>query len=275
MNETYRECLEAANFISQRLDASGAIGLVLGSGLGELGNEIENPVSIDYKDIPNFPSTSVPGHAGKLICGTLNGTKVLCMQGRFHFYEGYSMDIVAMPTRVMKLLGVKALILTNAAGGCNKTFKPGTLMFIDDFINFMGDNPLYGENLTEMGPRFPDMTKAIDPAYNELAKKCAKDLGIETRSGVYMGFRGPNFETPAEIRMARVLGADAVGMSTVPETILAVHAGLKVLAISVISNMAAGVTDAPLDENEVLVTANARRHIFAELMLRIISKIIP
>lgn len=272
MNETYRECLEAANFISQRLDASGAIGLVLGSGLGELGNEIENPVSIDYKDIPNFPSTSVPGHAGKLICGTLNGTKVLCMQGRFHFYEGYSMDIVAMPTRVMKLLGVKALILTNAAGGCNKTFKPGTLMFIDDFINFMGDNPLYGENLTEMGPRFPDMTKAIDPAYNELAKKCAKDLGIETRSGVYMGFRGPNFETPAEIRFAQIIGADAVGMSTVPEILAARHCGLPVIGISCITNMAAGMTGEELTHQEVQETADRVKGDFKTLIKEIVKR---
>lgn len=272
MNEVYVKCKEAANFIASKLDASDAIGLVLGSGLGELGNEIEDPIIVDYADIPNFPKTTVPGHKGRLICGKLNGAKVLCMQGRFHFYEGHDMKTVAMPTRVMKLLGVKALILTNAAGGCNKTFKPGTLMFIDDFINYMGDNPLYGPNADEFGPRFPDMTKAIDPEYNALGKKVAEELGIEVRSGVYMGFRGPNFETPAEIRFAQTIGADAVGMSTVPEILAARHCGLPVIGISCITNMAAGMTGAELTHEEVQETADMVKEQFKTLIREIVSR---
>ena len=272
MNEVYVKCKEAADFIATKLDAKDAIGLVLGSGLGELGNEIEDPIIVDYADIPNFPKTTVPGHKGRLICGKLNGAKVLCMQGRFHFYEGHDMKTVAMPTRVMKLLGVKALILTNAAGGCNKTFKPGTLMFIDDFINYMGDNPLYGPNADEFGPRFPDMTKAIDPEYNALGKKVAEELGIEVRSGVYMGFRGPNFETPAEIRFAQTIGADAVGMSTVPEILAARHCGLPVIGISCITNMAAGMTGAELTHEEVQETADMVKEQFKTLIREIVSR---
>lgn len=271
MNE-YERCFEAAEYIRSRLDAKDAIGLVLGSGLGELGNEISDPIIVDYADIPNFPKTTVPGHAGRLICGKLNGTKVLCMQGRFHFYEGNDMKTVAMPVRVMKLLGVKALILTNAAGGCNKTFKPGTLMFIDDFINYMGDNPLYGPNDERFGPRFPDMTKALDPEYNELGKKCAEKLGIDVRSGVYMGFRGPNYETPAEIRFAQTIGADAVGMSTVPEILAARHCGLRVIGISCITNMAAGITGEELSHKEVQETADRVKEQFKQLIREIVSQ---
>ena len=272
MSEIYQRCKEAANYIAERLDAGNAVGIVLGSGLGELGNEIEDPIVVDYADIPNFPSTTVPGHKGRLICGYLNGSKVLCMQGRFHFYEGHDMQTVAMPTRVMKLLGVKALILTNAAGGCNKTFKPGTLMFIDDFINFMGDNPLYGANAYEFGPRFPDMTKAIDEKYNALGKKCARDLGIDARSGVYMAFRGPNFETPAEIRFAQTIGADAAGMSTVPEILAARHCGLPVIGISCITNMAAGMTGEELTHEEVQIAADMVKDQFKALIREIVSR---
>ncbi len=272
MSEIYDKCAEAAAYLKTRIDAEGAIGIVLGSGLGELGNEIEDATVVDYGDIPNFPTTTVPGHAGQLICGLLNGVKVLCMKGRFHFYEGHPMQTVAMPVRVMKLLGVKALILTNAAGGVNRTFKPGTLMFIDDFINFMGDNPLYGPNADEFGPRFPDMTLAIDPEYNIIAKKTAEELGIETRSGVYMSFRGPNFETPAEIRFAEKIGADAVGMSTVPEILAARHCGLPVIGISCITNMAAGITGKALTHEEVQETADMVKEQFKILVKTIITK---
>ena len=272
MSEIYERCRQAADYIATRMDAGGAIGLILGSGLGELGNEIENPVTVEYADIPNFPTTTVPGHEGKLICGTLNGTKVLCMKGRFHFYEGHDMKTVVMPVRVMKLLGVKALILTNAAGGANRTFKPGTLMHIDDFINYMGDNPLYGPNADEFGPRFPDMTKAISPEYNALAKQCARDLGIETRSGVYMAFRGPNFETPAEIRFAQTIGADAVGMSTVPEILAGRHCDLPLIGISCITNMAAGITGEVLTHEEVQETADMVKEQFKSLIREIVSR---
>lgn len=272
MNQTYLRCKEAADFIQTKMDASGAIGLVLGSGLGELGDELEDPIIVDYADIPHFPKTTVPGHKGRLVLGKLNGAKVLCMQGRFHFYEGHDMKTVAMPTRVMKLLGVKALILTNAAGGCNMTFKPGTLMFIDDFINYMGDNPLYGENIEELGPRFPDMTKALDKEYTDLGMKVARDLGIDIRRGVYMGFRGPNYETPAEIRFAQIIGADAVGMSTVPEILAARHCGLRCIAISCITNMAAGMTGEELSHKEVQETADRVKDQFKELIRQLAAK---
>ena len=272
MNNTYLKCKQAANYIKTQFNPKGAIGIVLGSGLGDLAKEIKNPITIDYQDIPYFPSTTVPGHAGKLVYGTLNGVKVLCMRGRFHFYEGHDMNTVAMPTRVMKLLGVKALILTNAAGGVNRTFKPGTLMVINDFINFMGDNPLYGPNIDELGPRFPDMTKALSPKYTKLAIKCGQDLGIDIKQGVYMGFRGPNFETPAEIRFAETIGADAVGMSTVPEILAARHCGLPVIGISCITNLAAGITGKVLTHEEVQETADMVKGQFKQLIKDIVKQ---
>ena len=273
MSEVYNKCLESSQYLKTKMDAENAIGIVLGSGLGELADEIEDPIIVDYKDIPNFPSTTVPGHAGQLICGYLNGVKVLCMKGRFHFYEGHSMQTVAMPVRVMKLLGVKALILTNAAGGVNRKFKPGSLMIIDDFINFQGDNPLYGPNIDEFGPRFPDMTKAIDPQLNDLAKNVAFELGIRVNSGTYMAFRGPNFETPAEIKFAEIVDADAVGMSTVPEILAARHCGLPVIGISCITNLAAGITGNELSHEEVQEFADMAKADFKSLIRGIVSKI--
>jgi len=251
------------------------IAIILGSGLGPLTSQVQIDVQIPYKSIPHFPVSTAPGHRGRLIFGKLEGKDVILLDGRFHFYEGYDGQDIAVVLRTLKVLGITYLLQTNAAGGINKDFKAGDFMLITDHINLSGTNPLIGKNNSDFGPRFPDMSECYDPVLQQNARKAAQELGIDLKEGVYIWFMGPSYETPAEIRMARVLGADAVGMSTVPETILAVHAGLKVLAISVISNMAAGVTDAPLDENEVLVTANARRHIFAELMLRIISKIIP
>ncbi|MBR3671955.1 MAG: purine-nucleoside phosphorylase [Spirochaetia bacterium] len=251
------------------------IAIILGSGLGPLTSQVQIDVQIPYKSIPHFPISTAPGHIGRLIFGKLEGKDVILLDGRFHFYEGYDGQDIAVVLRTLKVLGITYLLQTNAAGGINKDFKAGDFMLITDHINLSGTNPLIGKNNSDFGPRFPDMSECYDPVLQQNARKAAQELGIDLKEGVYIWFMGPSYETPAEIRMARVLGADAVGMSTVPETILAVHAGLKVLAISVISNMAAGVTDAPLDENEVLVTANARRHIFAKLMLRIISKIIP
>ena len=251
------------------------IAIILGSGLGPLTSQVQIDVQIPYKSIPHFPISTAPGHIGRLIFGKLEGKDVILLDGRFHFYEGYDGQDIAVVLRTLKVLGITYLLQTNAAGGINKDFKAGDFMLITDHINLSGTNPLIGKNNSDFGPRFPDMSECYDPVLQQNARKAAQELGIDLKEGVYIWFMGPSYATPAEIRMARVLGADAVGMSTVPETILAVHAGLKVLAISVISNMAAGVTDAPLDENEVLVTANARRHIFAELMLRIISKIIP
>ena len=269
----YETCMESANYIRSIVDTTDAVALVLGSGLGNLADEIENPVIIDYKDIPHFPTTTVPGHAGQLIFGYINNVKVLCMKGRFHFYEGHSMKTVAMPIRVMKLLGCRCVILTNAAGGCNVNFKAGTLMVIDDFINFMGDNPLYGENEEQFGPRFPDMTKALKKEYRDLALECAKELNIDVQSGVYMSFRGPNFETPAEIRFAQTIGADAVGMSTVPEILVARHCNLPVLGISCITNMAAGITGEELTHEEVQETADRVNKDFRALLKKIIERI--
>ncbi|MBR4683219.1 MAG: purine-nucleoside phosphorylase [Spirochaetia bacterium] len=251
------------------------IAIILGSGLGPLTSQVKIDVEIPYKSIPHFPVSTAPGHIGRLIFGKLQNKDVILLDGRFHFYEGYDGHDIAVVLRTLKMLGISYLLQTNAAGGINKSFKAGDFMLITDHINLSGTNPLIGKNNSDFGPRFPDMSECYDPVLQQNARKAAQELGIDLKEGVYIWFMGPSYETPAEIRMARVLGADAVGMSTVPETILAVHAGLKVLAISVISNMAAGVTDEKLDENEVLVTANARRHLFAELMIRIISKIIP
>ena len=272
--------IKATNYINRVLFENNyrgqpKIAIILGSGLGPLTSQVQIDVQIPYKSIPHFPVSTAPGHIGRLIFGKLEGKDVILLDGRFHFYEGYDGQDIAVVLRTLKVLGITYLLQTNAAGGINKDFKAGDFMLITDHINLSGTNPLIGKNNSDFGPRFPDMSECYDPVLQQNARKAAQELGIDLKEGVYIWFMGPSYETPAEIRMARVLGADAVGMSTVPETILAVHAGLKVLAISVISNMAAGVTDAPLDENEVLVTANARRHIFAELMLRIISKIIP
>ncbi len=272
MNEIYNKCLASANYLKSIIDAEDAIGIVLGSGLGELGEEIDNATVIDYKDIPNFPQTTVPGHEGKLIFGYLNGVKVLCMKGRFHFYEGHDMNTIVMYVRVMSLLGIKALILTNAAGGVDRTFKPGTLMLIDDFINFMGENPLTGVNIEEFGTRFPDMTYAIHPEYHDLALQVAKEIGIDLRHGVYMGFKGPSFETPAEIHMAEVLGASAVGMSTVPEFIAARHCGLPAIGISCVTNLAAGITGEALSHEEVQEAADLVKEDFKTLIKAIVAK---
>ena len=272
MGEMYIKCKEAADFIKTKFDAEGAIGIVLGSGLGDMANQIENPQIVDYGDIPNYPVTTVPGHKGKLILGTINGVKVLCMQGRFHCYEGHNMKTVTMYVRVMKLLGVRSIIITNAAGGVNETFTDGTLMVIDDWINFMGDNPLVGANEEEFGVRFPDMTTAMSPQLRQLADDCAKELNINLRHGVYMSFRGPSFETPAEIRFARTIGADAVGMSTVPELIVARHCGVPVLGISCITNMAAGMTGKELTHEEVQETADRVKNQFEALIKAIIER---
>lgn len=240
-------------------------GLILGSGLGELADEIENPVVIPYEEIPYFPVSTVVGHAGQLVYGTLAGKKVLAMQGRFHYYEGHSMKTVTYPVRVMAALKAHSLIVTNACGGVNETFEPGDLMLITDQINFMGTNPLIGENEEDLGPRFPDMSQAYNGEYRAAAKEVASTKGLHLKEGVYMGFSGPTYETPAEIRFARSIGADAVGMSTVPEVIVAVHSGLKVLGISCITNLAAGM-QANLNHEEVVETTQRVKAEFKALI---------
>ncbi|EOH91503.1 purine-nucleoside phosphorylase [Enterococcus villorum] len=240
-------------------------GLILGSGLGELAEEIEEAIVIPYDQIPFFPTSTVVGHAGQLVYGTLSGKKVLAMQGRFHFYEGHSMQTVTYPVRVMAALHAHSVIVTNACGGVNESFVPGDLMLITDHINYTGQNPLIGPNEDEIGPRFPDMSDAYTHTYREVAKEAAKKLNLDLKEGVYMGYSGPTYETPAEIRMSRIVGADAVGMSTVPEVIVAAHSGLKVLGISCITNLAAGM-QANLNHEEVVETTQRVKQSFKELI---------
>lgn len=243
---------ETAAFLQKNGVVAPEFGLILGSGLGELAEEITNAISIDYADIPNWGRSTVVGHAGKLVYGDLAGRKVLALQGRFHFYEGNPMEVVTFPVRVMKALGVTGVIVTNAAGGIG--YGPGTLMAITDHINLTGQNPLIGANLDEFGPRFPDMSDAYTKAYREKAHQVADKMGIALQDGVYLGVTGPTYETPAEIRAFKTMGASAVGMSTVPEVIVAAHSGLKVLGISAITNFAAGFQNELNHEEVVEVT---------------------
>ncbi|GCF94283.1 purine nucleoside phosphorylase [Enterococcus florum] len=265
MIELQEKIQQTAEFIQGKGVTDVEFGLILGSGLGELAEEIQEPVVISYNDIPHFPVSTVVGHAGQLVYGSLSGRKVLAMQGRFHYYEGNPMETVTYPVRVMAALGIHSVVVTNAAGGVNLDFTPGNLMLIQDHINFMGTNPLIGPNDENMGPRFPDMSAAYDGAYQEKAREVAKKLELDLKEGVYMGFTGPTYETPAEIRMARTLGADAVGMSTVPEVIVAVHNGMNVLGISCITNLAAGM-QANLNHEEVVETTERVKEDFKTLI---------
>ncbi|MFV0482657.1 MAG: purine-nucleoside phosphorylase [Bacteroidales bacterium] len=227
---------ETAGFILSKLNESPKIGVVLGTGLGGLVKEIEIVKEFPYGDIPNFPVSTVTGHAGKLIYGKLGGKYVLAMQGRFHYYEGYSMETIAFPFRVMKEMGIETLFVSNASGGLNPNYKLGTIMIINDHINMFGTNPLIGKNHEELGPRFPDMSEAYDKQLISKACEIAKANNIEVEQGVYLGLTGPTFETPAEYRMLRILGADAVGMSTVPEVIVARHSGIRCFGVSIITD---------------------------------------
>ena len=257
---------ESADSIRKAYPHDLDIGIVLGSGLGEMAEAIEDAVIIDYHDIPHFPVSTVPGHKGRLVIGHLEGRTVLCMQGRFHYYEGWSMEEVVYPIRVMRMLGIGTLILTNAAGCVNEAWKPGDLMVITDHIKLIADNPLRGANPDALGPRFFDMTRAYDRGLAALAESAAGSLGITVRKGVYMFFAGPSFETPAEIRFARIAGADAVGMSTVPEAIAASHMGMRTLGISCLTNMAAGILGQPLSHAEVLETGERAKASFMALV---------
>lgn len=263
--------VKAADFLEKKLKgAQPEFGLVLGSGLGVLADEIENPVKVSYRDIPHFPVSTVAGHKGQLVIGTLEGRSVLAMQGRFHYYEGYTMEEVTFPIRVMKRLGVEKLFVTNAAGGINESFEPGNLMLIEDHINNFGTNPLIGTNDDELGARFPDMSRAYYPPYMEHALKIADQLSLPVQKGIYVGNSGPSYETGAEIRMLRKWGGDAVGMSTVPEVIIANHASMKVIGISCISNMAAGILDQPLSHDEVIETTEKVREDFLRYVKELI-----
>lgn len=242
------------------------IAVILGSGLGGYEEALIDPHTISYEKIPGFPTSTVPGHAGKFVVGTVKSRRVLVMSGRFHHYEGHGLDAVTMPIRVMALLGVKTLIITNAAGGVNTAFSAGDLMLITDFINLAGKNPLRGKNLDAFGPRFPDMSEAFDPELREIAIQRAQRHSIRLQQGVYCWMNGPSYETPAEIRMVRALGGDAVGMSTVPEVIVARHCGMRVVGISAITNMAAGVLDQPINHEEVLTMGELIRDDFRSLL---------
>jgi len=249
------------------------IGLILGSGLGGYAEKIENKRFVNYSELPGFPQSRVQGHKGRFVIGELFGKTVICMQGRFHYYEGYPQSQIALAIRVIKRLGVEKLLLTNAAGGVNLDFAPGDLMLISDHINFSGSHPLIGENNEDFGPRFPDQSNVYDRELRAGVRAAAKAAGVKLQEGVYMMFSGPSFESPAEIVFARTIGASAVGMSTVPEAIAAAHCGIKTIGISLITNMAAGILDQPLSHEEVQETAAIASEKFTKLVDQIVSDV--
>jgi len=269
----YERAEHATRVIRSRISVEPRIALVLGSGLGSFADDFEEAVGIPYEDIPGFVRSTAQGHAGRLVIGKIDSVPVLAMQGRVHYYEGYSLEEVTFPVRTFGLLGVKTLVLTNAAGGINVQLTQGALMVISDHLNLMGVNPLRGANDERFGPRFPDMSAVYSPELQELVVDEAKAIGVEVRRGIYTALSGPSYETPSEIHLLRNLGADAVGMSTVPEAIVAPHMGLEVLGISCFTNMAAGISDAPINHEEVMETGNRVRETFAQLLRRVISAI--
>ena len=270
MNETIES---AVKILSPICGESCKIGIILGSGLGEYADRIENKQYVNYSDLPGFPQSRVEGHKGRFVIGDLFGKRVICMQGRVHFYEGYPQSELAISIRVMKRLGVEKLLLTNAAGGVNLDFSAGDLMLISDHINFSGSNPLIGPNEDAFGPRFPDQTNVYDRDLRAGVRAAAEQVGIPLREGVYMMFTGPTFESPAEIVFARIIGASAVGMSTVPEAITATHCGIKTVGISLITNMAAGILNQPLSHEEVQETATLSSEKFTKLVDQIIKTV--
>jgi len=283
----YEKAVEARDFIRSKYDRDIQFVMILGSGLGAFADKLENKVTIPYGDIPHFAVSTVEGHAGQLVIGEIEGATVAVQQGRFHYYEGYEMDQVIFPMRVFGLLGIKTAIITNAAGSVITSFKPGRLMLIRDHINMMGASPLRGANDDRFGPRFPDLTNVYDIGLQEIAQQEAMELSKQRvkeglskrfrpilRRGVYCGLSGPNYETPAEIRLFRMLGATAVGMSTVPEAITARHQGMKVLGISCITNLAAGITNQVIDHDEVMEIGDKIASTFEALLRRIIARLV-
>ncbi len=274
MSEAYNQAHAACHYILERTELRPHIAIVLGSGLGAFADELTHAVRIPFGDIPNFPkSTGVIGHASKLVVGMTGDVPLVAMQGRVHFYEGYSMEEVVFPMRVLHRMGIRAVILTNAAGGIHPQLTPGSLMVLSDHINLQGTNPLIGHNDEQFGARFFDMTTAYHPLYRDITMREGKKLGINIHEGVYIAVTGPSYETPAEIRACRILGADAVGMSTVPETIAARHMDMKVLAISCVTNAAAAVENQPLDHKEVLAVGERVRGQFVALLKSVIPQI--
>jgi purine-nucleoside phosphorylase len=269
----YERAEHATRVIRSRVSIEPRIALVLGSGLGSFADDFEESVGIPYEEIPGFVRSTAQGHAGRLVIGKIDSVPVLAMQGRVHYYEGYSLEEVTFAIRTFGLLGVKTLVLTNAAGGINVQLSQGALMVISDHLNLMGVNPLRGPNDERFGPRFPDMSAVYSPDLQEIVIDEARAIGVEVRRGIYGALSGPSYETPSEIHLLRNLGADAVGMSTVPEAIVARHMGLEVLGISCITNMAAGIGDNPINHEEVMATGDRVRETFAELLRRVISAI--
>ena len=264
--------MKAVEFIKSKISDTYEIGIILGSGLGALGDKIENPQFVEYEDIPNFPVSTSPGHMGRFVFGTLNGKKVMCMQGRIHLYEGYPVEDIVLPIRAMKLMGVKKMIVTNAAGGINENFNVGDIMVITDHINFTGKNCLTGKNDDRFGCRFPDMTYGYSPKLSKIAFDCAEKLGMSLQKGVYVGCMGPSYETPAEIRAFGIMGADAVGMSTIHDVIAANHCGIEVLGFSLISNKAAGLSGERLTEEEVLTIGRQKSEEMQNLITEIVGE---
>lgn len=267
----YKKIQETVSWLKERMQTSPKTAIILGTGLGQLASEITDSYEFSYQDIPNFPVSTVEGHAGCLIFGKLGGKDILAMKGRFHYYEGYNMQEVTFPIRVMYELGIETLFVSNASGGMNPEFKIGDLMIITDHINFFPEHPLHGSNFPT-GPRFPDMHEAYDHKLINKAKEIAKEKNIKIRSGVYVGVQGPTFETPAEYKMYRILGGDAVGMSTVPEVIVARHSNIKVFGISVITDLGGFDTPVEVSHEEVQEAANKTQPLMTEIMREIIRQ---
>ena len=270
---SYGKIREAVEAIQKEYSIQPEIGIILGSGLGPIAEQVSEAVVIPYSNIPHFHSTAVEGHAGKMVLGKMNGIPVVLLQGRFHLYEGHCMEDVVFPTRTICGLGIHTLILTNAAGGINTRFRAGDIMFIEDHLNLMGDNPLKGPNLSQLGPRFPDLSEAYHKGCLTSLQQGASELGISHHTGVYAGLLGPTYETPAEVRMLRTLGADAVGMSTVPESIAANHLGVRVVGMSCITNLAAGLSPHKLSHQEVVDTSKSASENMKKLLLLTIPRL--
>jgi purine-nucleoside phosphorylase len=270
----YERAEKAARMIRARTKTEVSVAIVLGSGLGAFAGELSEATAIPYSEIPGFAHTTVEGHAGRLVIGKAGDVTVAAMQGRFHFYEGYSLAEVTFPIRVLKLLGVSTLVLTNAAGALNTEFAPGSLMVISDHVNLLGANPLIGPNDDRFGPRFPDLTAVYAPELQNMVIEEARAMGMELRRGIYAALTGPSYETPAEIHMVRTLGADAVGMSTVPEAIVARHMEMQVIGVSCITNLAAGVSNRPIDHSQVMAIGDRVRGEFIELLSRVVKRLV-
>jgi purine-nucleoside phosphorylase len=273
MEDLLRGLEETTGYLKSRVKSKPAIGIVLGTGLGRLTREITTEAALPYEEIPHFVRSTVEGHAGRLLFGTLGGKNVLAMQGRFHFYEGHTMQEITFPVRVMKALGCKTLLLSNAAGGLNPLFRKGDLMIITDHINLLGDNPLRGPNFDELGPRWPDMCNAYDAELVELTEKMALEENLPIRKGVYVAVAGPNLETGAEYRFLRICGADAVGMSTVPEVIVARHMGMRVLALSIITDLGFPDALAPVDVKEIIRIADRSEPVLTRIVKRVVEQL--